>query len=386
MALLISLVKAGAGLGVPATGIASGQFDWESLVRTASWHGVMPLVAHGLHDYAGEVPPLIQHEVDAYRALAARRSFVLASETVRLQSAIAARGVLTLAWKGSSLAAQLYPELWLREAVDLDFLVSADELQSAEHASLAAGFTRVTGEWRPQEVRFWERCTRDVKLRRVAGNINVELHDSFMNRSFPQWQNIGDVRARHITVKLCGCPIQTLAPEDLIVSLCAHGMTHGWERLKWICDVAAFLKLHRETLDWAALLHECRIKGSARALLLGVGLAADLLGASIPPALRPAMAWDRVLSRLRTGIAARIQSGQLQTLKGWTLAQTCALTMERRSHRWRYLLQRMVQLTDEDLDYCSLPGALFYLRYPLRAWRLLGQRVRGHRELHAGPA
>lgn len=385
-ALLIALVKAGASLDPATTVVASEGCDWHQLLRTAAWHGVVPLVASALVTERCQATASVREEMEAYRATAVKRAFVLATETIRLQSAMAAHGVEALAWKGPSLAVQLYPEPWLRDAVDLDFLVPASDLRRAESASIAAGFTRLTGPWAQREVQFWERCTRDVKLRRMPGGIDVELHDSFMNRSFPEWQGIAEVMRRRTAVKLCGRTVETLSPEDLIISLCAHGMTHGWERLKWICDVAAFLKIQRDRLDWAALLENCNGRGSGRALLLGVTLAADVLGAEVPVALHAAVARDHVLSRLRVSIAERIRSGRLEMLKGWTLAETCALTIERRGERGRYLLHRLVQLTDEDLDYCSLPGSLFYLRYPLRAWRLLGERLRGFRELHAGQA
>jgi Uncharacterised nucleotidyltransferase len=363
---------------------AGQRLDGQRLLRAAAWHSVTPLLASAAAALPSDaVPVCVVDELAQYREFSTLRAFLLASETVRVQSMLAAAGIPTLAWKGSALALTLYGDLGLREATDLDVLVRTQDLERAEQVLHPGGYTRPRSRWREAEVSFWESCTRDIKLLHSQGNVLLELHDAFMNRSFPRWQSVEQCLERRVSITLCGKPVDTLDHADLLVSLCAHGMTHGWERLKWIADIAAFLLRYEEQIDWQHFLRQCRQQGCDLAVLLGIGLARDLLQVEIPKPFQAPLERAAHLARLRQEIVARLLSGEMRLLKGWTLAHICAATMRRPLERTRYLASRLLQLTDEDLDYCSLPASLFYLRYPLRAWRLLEERVHSGRELAA---
>jgi len=69
-----------------------------------------------------------------------------------------------------------------------------------------------------------------------------------------------------------------LGGEDLALFLCAHGAKHLWERLEWLCDLAALLA-RRPGLDWDAMLARARRRGAERIVLLALHLAHELLGA-----------------------------------------------------------------------------------------------------------
>ncbi|PYT25415.1 MAG: hypothetical protein DMG57_25265 [Acidobacteria bacterium] len=46
-----------------------------------------------------------------------------------------------------------------------------------------------------------------------------------------------------------GQQIHTMASEDLLIDLCAHGCKHLWQRLAWIGDIAALTRSRRLAWD-----------------------------------------------------------------------------------------------------------------------------------------
>ena len=77
-----------------------------------------------------------------------------------------------------------------------------------------------------------------------------------------------------------------LRPQDLLLSLAGHAIKHHWERLKWVQDIALFLRAYRNRMDWNALLAEARENGKSLALVHTIALAATIFDAPIPDALQ----------------------------------------------------------------------------------------------------
>jgi hypothetical protein len=76
-----------------------------------------------------------------------------------------------------------------------------------------------------------------------------------------------------------------------------HGAKDCWWRLKWICDIAEFLRLPPE-LNWPAILEQAKRLRSERILFLGLFLAKDLLEAPLPEEVWRKVRADPVVQRL----------------------------------------------------------------------------------------
>jgi hypothetical protein len=164
--------------------------------------------------------------------------------------------------------------------------------------------------------------------------------------------------------------MQTLAPEDLLLYLCAHGAKHFWETLHGVVDVAVLLK-QRADWPWEKLLAEARARNLERVSLLGLLLAKNLLGAAVPDWLAERAARDRQLLRLLE-----------QTIQQMLTPQAVSNRLNRQFSyffklqdgwraRWRYWLRVVVAPNVGDWQFLPLPRQLVFLYALLRPFRLL---------------
>jgi hypothetical protein len=100
-------------------------------------------------------------------------------------------------------------------------------------------------------------------------------------------------------------PVRSLAPEDLLLILCVHGAKHYWSRLGWICDVAALLRASPQ-LGWKRVIEQACQLGGKRMLALGLYLAHELLGASLPEVVWRWVQTDDVVPWLATQVRLRL--------------------------------------------------------------------------------
>ena len=77
--------------------------------------------------------------------------------------------------------------------------------------------------------------------------------------------------------------LQTLADPELFADLCVPGTRHSWSRLKWITDVAAFLR-RRSDAEIAGLRDQAVAMGAGRAPDVALALCQGLFGRRLPMA------------------------------------------------------------------------------------------------------
>jgi hypothetical protein len=103
---------------------------------------------------------------------------------------------------------------------------------------------------------------------------------------------------RSITIDVDGVAIHQPEPGDYLLVLCAHGSKHCWSSLIWIADIAAFLRMFGNDLDWVRLLGRAATVGGEKQLLLGLRLAHELMNADLPQSVAERLRAYRSLDRL----------------------------------------------------------------------------------------
>lgn len=348
--------------------------DWDYLLQTAHVHGMAPLLYWHLDAARPRPVPesVFDHLRDHFRANSLHNLF-LTGELLRLLDTFGAHGILAVPYKGPALAAYVYGNLALRQFIDLDVMVRRHDVPKAKELLASLGYRPQHRLTRAQEAALLEsRCEFDFT--RDDGESTVELiWDITEHFSFPLDHE--RLWSRLQQIPLGGDIVPTLSPEDTLLILCAHGSQHLWERLAWICDVAEVTRACPD-IKWEQVMARASALSGERMLLLGLNLANDLLGASLP---------ERVLQRVHAdptvkALAGRIYERLFRKTKGvdglfeQAYFHPLHLKMkERLPDKIRYCVRAATSQTVEDWELLPLPSFLFPFYYVLRPIRLAGK-------------
>ncbi len=359
---------------------AAAGIDWDRFERVVAHHRVAALAADGLRRAGIACPPAIA----AAAATAARAALAMARETLRLQREFDSAGIAALFVKGSPLAMLAYGELGVKQSWDIDLLITPAEALAGRRLLERLGYRLIQPALdEPQFVRFTDYDKECIFFNEAAG-IAVELH----------WRLVGNERllagvgpeAPVQEVAIGGGAVRTLADEPLFAFLCAHGTAHGWARLKWLADAAAFLG-RRDEAEIERLHRSALALGAGRTSAVTLLLCHRLLALPLGPDLRRALRQDSVTETLaRTAIHCITHGGGTEDFGFYSLAGlrlTLSQFMLVPGGRYAWSALGRLWISGEDRARIALPRSLDFLyhilRLPLLSARL-GRRLFGRTE------
>ena len=344
--------------------------DWAYLTDLAGRHGLLPLLSTHLKAQAPDAlpPPLLGLLQNRFHDNQ-RGAMHLTGVLVKLLDLFDSNGVSALAFKGPVLAEELYGNLALRPFLDLDLVLPHREVPQAVQLMLAHDFTPESGSAIHLGANAMDTAGQFAFLSN-DGTALVELHSEVTLRHFPRRPNADFFFASSRFVSLAGRRVRTLDPTSLVLSLSVHGAKDFWASLKWVVDLAEFLRVHA-ALDWSEVLHRAEALSCERMLRLGFLLAQRLLGVQLPEELQRSCEGDRQASLLSARVAARFLD------VGRDLSPRDRFVFRVRTHPryWggiRYALRLALTPAEEDRALSSLPGPLPSLLRPLRLFRKYG--------------
>jgi hypothetical protein len=302
------------------------------------------------------------------------RNLFLAGELLRLLNVFEAHGILAVPYKGPSLAVSVYGDLALREFCDLDILVHRHDVSQAKEVLASMGYQARYQLTKAQEAAFL-RSQCEHPFMRGDGKSIVELHWGVAEKHFFPLDT-ERLWGRLDRMPLGGGTVLSLSAEDMLLILCVHGSVHAWERLEWICDVAELVRVCQD-IEWERIMAQASALGGERMLLLGLFLASDLLGASLPERVSQRLRGEPNVKALAGGIREQlfrethIPGGFLEGYEGAPAFHALHVKLrERLSDKIRYFVLKAITLRGEDWDLLPLPRFLFPFYYVLRPIRL----------------
>jgi hypothetical protein len=333
--------------------IATQDIDWQVFLQLSTSHGVRPLVYQTLHTTCWEaVPEATRHELSHFYSANSAKNRFLAGELLHILRLFEAEHILAVPFKGPALAALLYGNLALREFVDLDFLVRERDIPKAREILSNQGYrsnftsTAIIPD------------SNNVELYSASTGMMVELHWQFSPRRF-----VSSLAADHVwkgiePVVLWGRQVWSFSSQDMFLFLAVHGGKHSWSALKWLCDLAEFIRSNPD-LDWPRLFDRAEALGAVRTCRLGIYLTAELLQAEVPSSFVCAVREDARVRRLAQDVRLRIEEprdvepieGQIFNLK----------LKERLRDKVRYVFLQCTQYSGEEERFWSVPSALSFM-------------------------
>lgn len=282
--LLLGLLRVALKTGEAAeiAGLGRG-VDWTMFGACVGRHRVGPFLHHRLPpEVRSALPVAATQHLQQQSQTNVRRALMQSAELVRLVKLLEVKNIPVISLKGPLLSRQLYGELGLRHAGDIDLLVSPGNASQADTVLRGAGYQRVAPDFEltPRQEKHYLELRHEFSYLAAPPRPRMEMMWRLEQLSIPD-----DAWTHAVKQALGGHDIHTLPPDINTHYLFDHGARHAWFRLFWLVDVA--LLLAGGETDWHDLLAHARAAKNVRPLLQGARLAGELLGAPVPPAFSP---------------------------------------------------------------------------------------------------
>jgi len=352
--------------------------DWDHLIKSALNHRMIPLLYWTLITTSQDlVPGDVLKDLRMIHLLNARRNILLAGELIRVIKSMETQGIPVLPFKGPVLAASAYGDLSLRQFDDLDILVPLARLAEVDELLISMGYED------EQQHRRVSKKQKEAMLKyqhhhhfyRPDSKVHLEVHWTLSPELYSFHQDTASLWDRSEKVTLLNRELMGLSSEDTMVLICDHAARHQWNRLAWISDVAMILD--SKHLKWDLVVEQANKWRARRALLLGLFLANELLGASIPDDIDRLITEDQkvrvlaseaidglYLDESASAFSSDPARGEIQDQLFYVRAR------DRFFDRARLYLRLATTPTVEDWNYLSIPDPLFSFYYLIRPVRL----------------
>lgn len=347
--------------------LAAAELDWAHLLDKVGQQRVLPLLYRNLNDSCPQTVPsaVMQQLHDHYYVHVMRSSFLL-GELLKLLAIFNKNGLKALPFKGAPLALDAYGELALRQFGDLDLLIRKQDI------------SRVRGILEKHGYRCVWSSSWEMHLDRQDGLVGVDVHWAFTRQRFIFPLDLDQAWERHSAIAINGTTMATLSTADHLLVRCQDAAKdfwkEDWPRLQHIVDVAELLRAHPQ-LDWPLLLKRAAKLRARGSLFLYLALAAGLLDAPLPGAVRQALQADPQIAPLthlaRQRLVPDNSDAPAAAVQDELRRQMFCLRLKEflpfppaHSYRMLYALSR--------LYYRPQAGWLLRLRYWLtdRSWRV----------------
>lgn len=354
--------------------ILSFGVNWPRVLSMVRSNGVLPPFRENILQYCPEkIPSSVRDQMQAEFQSDAAESLNYARELTRVSACLEQNGIRAIAFKGPTLAQQLYGKFALRQCRDLDILIEKNQFEQAIRALRSAGYIPVWPEYPANQDIF--QIDKHILLIAETGGSKVEIHWSLAvpDHAFPL--RFSELWSRKEHLSVLGSLIHIPSKEDLLLILCFHAAAHYWGSLKWICDIAELLK-HNPDLDWLAMLTRARKLGCCRILLISVTLARDIAGTRLPEPLDREARRDPIVEEFRTFVLSRF-STEASPLRCVERPLTHIRTRERlRDRLWLIaeFVRKRLKPNANDHAWVRLPTGLAFLYIFIRIARVACKR------------
>lgn len=369
---------------VKAKALAEQAVNWDVFVEMAIHHRVYPLAYQTLRSLTEKVVPIQvleclqkKYQANAWQALQ------MAGETVRVVRQLLNGGIHTAVLKGGVLAMRLYGDVALRPSRDIDLLVKANDLEKADSLLLKLGYRRehpgylmTSRRWKI----YLENNRHFTYVHQKTG-IQLELHWKIGHVGM----EMPNITENTVSVaEMAGCRLPVLADEEWFLFLVQHGACHSWFRLRWLCDIAVFMR-QGDRLNWEKVIELAEDYGMCHVLQQAVILANRLLDVPIPSFFSAGFSIGSKAMRLAEQAVPFFRETNYDPS---TVAWSQELYYRAKEYQiclrtgWRNKLQFILLhfgASESDILRFPLPDSLYSLYYFVRPFTWLERRLKCNR-------
>lgn len=245
-----------------------------------------PLLFRRVEERSASVPPeALERLRDAFTREVGLAFFRL-RQLGELVDGLASAGIPCLVLKGPAVAQEAYGDPALRSMSDLDVLVPRPQVEEAEAALFALGYSGSRDAWEDVFPKHYH-----LSYRKPGALVQLELHWHLHRPTLPFHIPIDEIWSRSRTAELAGRRVQVMEATDQFLYLCVHIAKHRMRvGPRPFCDLVHLLEAAPP--DWDALLERGRQWRAGRHLALVLAVYSRLYPRSLPDGVLDALSGD----------------------------------------------------------------------------------------------
>jgi hypothetical protein len=234
--------------------------NWDDIFESAIKHGVAPLLYTNIRRLNND--HIVDQDVmDRFKKtylITAAINMRIYAELRKILEALKGKGIDVIVLKGAFLAETVYGDIGLRSMGDIDLLVKKEDLSRTDkimtHLGYVASTSHRSREW------YAENHHHLPPYYQSENGVKVEIHWHIVKPSKPYHEKMIErfwKRAR--AIKLANTQALVLSPEDLLLHLCLHSLSHGFTPkllLRQLSDISQSLKHYEKEFNWIQFQEE----------------------------------------------------------------------------------------------------------------------------------
>ena len=310
--------------------------NWSHVLQQARRHGIEPLLQRHLTLQKDRLPSDVYATLQQRSREVAFRNLRQMQELLRIVEGLEGAGIPVIPFKGPILATRAYGNVAYRPFVDLDVLVPRSKVMDAKAYLQGEGYAPAKNMDPEEEAKYID-TKLGYEFVHPRKSTVVEVHWAFFFEIYTFDLTPDQIWERHQVEVVSDTEIRTLAPEDLLLYLCAHGTKHRWMRLKWIADIAQHIQA--ADLDWPQVEQRAQRLGLVRMLQLGLHLSDELLDRGGPTHLLKQAKEHRVVRSMARQVCMEwlFQDPYEAPTSDWDVFRFHLKERERWRDRWPYI-------------------------------------------------
>jgi putative nucleotidyltransferase-like protein len=348
--------------------LARQEIDWEYLIAIAYAHGLLPLLHKHLASAAADIVPAHVLSRLKRESVANTQSVLhLVGKQLRVYKLFRENSIPVAVLKGPVLAQMSYGEMSLRQAGDIDLLISRRHFAHARELLESLGY-EMTPRLTQAQLASHVNNHCEIQFVRDEWFTVVDLHWDLAPRSFVFGVKADEVMSRLQAVSLAGVTVETFGAEDLVHYQAMHGAKHLWRRLERISCLAESLRA-APTINWNTIVDRAAKAHAMRILALGLRLVEQFSDVPVPAPVWSSVDPDKAMQRMASEIRAQL----FTTLGAAESSETNLYNlriMDRKRDALVSALRSIFVPTLPDWQSLALPPSLHSLYYAYRPLRL----------------
>lgn len=324
--------------------------DWRDVYTRAEFHCVRPQVAELLRRLPGTVvSDQVRADMDEAVQENLLRQLRYVSGFFEIRDRLEEKGVTVVPFKGFWVGEEFYGNMAHRESSDMDLFIQKPDIERIKPIMTGMGyveqesFLKLTDDYIFNELAEYN-FDRYEDGRCIS---HVEFHWRSSMNFYRMDIGMDDLRSQIVTGIIQGRELKVFSPAaNLLLAVLHHGGKECYLQMKQVLDIANIIRKDPD-LDTTWLLFQARRFHVSSLLFLGIRLASELTGVTVPGAFAEQVGKRRI-SRMAAGrmlLASRPAvelAGYMERLASWVFKIRSRDGMAMKLRLCRHTLRKVI--------------------------------------------